>query len=121
MNNSSSSIKDFEIQEKLGEGVFSQVYKVKRKTDNMIYAMKIVKIHLLNEKEKTMTLNEVRILASINDPNIIAYKEAFYDSNSMNFCVIMEHANNGDLQSKIQQAKKNCSLIDENLIWQWTI
>ena len=34
----------------------------------------------LNEKEKENALNEVRILASIRDPNIIMYKEAFFES-----------------------------------------
>lgn len=39
----------------------------------------------LSEKEKQNALNEVRILASIRQPNIIGYKEAFVDeaSNSL--------------------------------------
>ena len=32
---------------KLGEGAFGQVFKVKRKIDSQIYAMKKVRIHLL--------------------------------------------------------------------------
>jgi len=34
-------------------------------------------IYILTEKENA--LNEVRILASIKDPYIVGYKEAFYD------------------------------------------
>lgn len=39
----------------------------------------------LSDKEKQNALNEVRILASIRQPNIIGYKEAFVDemSNSL--------------------------------------
>ena len=33
----------------------------------------------LNEKEKENSINEVRILASIKHPNVISYKEAFFD------------------------------------------
>jgi NIMA (never in mitosis gene a)-related kinase len=33
----------------------------------------------LSEKEKENALNEVRILASIQHQNVIAYKEAFID------------------------------------------
>jgi len=33
----------------------------------------------LTSKEKDNALNEVRILASISHPNVIAYKEAFID------------------------------------------
>ena len=32
--------------------------------------------------EKANALNEVRILASVRHPNIISYKEAFYDQAS---------------------------------------
>ena len=61
----------------LGEGAYSSVYKVRRLTDNKEYALKKVKLINLSDKEKQNALNEVRILASIRNPNIIAYKEAF--------------------------------------------
>jgi NIMA (never in mitosis gene a)-related kinase len=41
--------------------------------------MKKVKMDNMSEKEKNNALNEVRILASINHNNIVAYKEAFID------------------------------------------
>ena len=41
--------------------------------------MKKVDIDDLSFKEKQNALNEIRILASINHPNMIAYKEAFVD------------------------------------------
>lgn len=49
----------------------------------------------LGEKEKANALNEVRILASIEHPNIISYKESFFDGN--NLCVVMELCDGGDL------------------------
>jgi NIMA (never in mitosis gene a)-related kinase len=33
----------------------------------------------LKEKERENALNEIRILASVDDDNIIAYKDAFFD------------------------------------------
>jgi len=35
----------------------------------------------LSDKEKENALNEIRILASIQHPNIVQYKEAFFDDN----------------------------------------
>ena len=35
-----TTVKDFEIMNKLGEGAFGQVYQVKRNIDSKIYAMK---------------------------------------------------------------------------------
>ena len=36
----------------------------------------------LSEKEKYNALNEVRILASIRNPNVIGYKEVFLDEST---------------------------------------
>ena len=65
-----------------GDGAYSSVYKVKRHEDEALYALKKVKMLNLSEKEKENALNEVRILASLNQPNVIAYKEAFIDEPS---------------------------------------
>ena len=69
----------------LGDGSYSSVYKVKRQEDNQIYALKKVKIQNLSDREKENALNEVRILASIKNPFVAAYKQAFFDepSNSL--------------------------------------
>lgn len=74
------SIRDFEELQKLGEGAFSQVFRVRRRADGVIYALKKVKILGLKDKERLNALNEVRILASVSHPNIISYKEAFIDT-----------------------------------------
>ena len=74
-----SNINDFEIVEKIGDGAYSNVYRVRRYEDNQKYAMKKVKLDSLSEKERENAINEVRILASINHPNVIQYKEAFVD------------------------------------------
>ena len=44
---------DFQILQKLGEGAYSTVYKVKRLVDNNIYALKKVKLLNLSDKEKS--------------------------------------------------------------------
>ena len=44
---------------------------MKRLSDNKDYALKKVKMANLKLKEKENSLNEVRILASINNPYII--------------------------------------------------
>lgn len=86
------SLNDFEILKrlgkkskinfKIGEGAYSSVYHVKRIADGEFYALKKVRMQKLSDKEKENALNEVRILASIRHPNIVAYKEAFIDEAS---------------------------------------
>ena len=54
----------------------------KTKTVTRMTALKKVKMVKLSDKEKENALNEVRILASINHPNISCYKEAFIEETS---------------------------------------
>ena len=107
----------FEILEKLGDGAYSVVYKVRRKEDSKIYALKKVKLQNLSEKEKENSLNEVRILASVKSTFVIAYKEAFIDENEQSLCIVMEYADKGDLYQKICQFKKMGCLIEEVDVW----
>ena len=107
----------FEIIDKLGDGAYSTVYKVKRKQDNNIYALKKVKLKGLSEKEKQNALNEVRILASVKSNFVISYKEAFIDEEDSSLCLIMEYADKGDLYQKISQFKKIGCLIEEIDVW----
>ena len=107
----------FEILDKLGDGAYSVVYKVKRKEDNNIYALKKVKLKGLSDKEKQNALNEVRILASVKSNFVISYKEAFIDEEDSSLCLIMEYADKGDLYQKITQFKKMGCLIEEIDVW----
>ena len=107
----------FEILEKLGDGAYSIVYKVRRKEDSKIYALKKVNLSNLSQKEKENSLNEVRILASVKSTFVIAYKEAFIDETDQSLCIVMEYADKGDLYQKITQFKKIGCLIDEVDIW----
>jgi NIMA (never in mitosis gene a)-related kinase 1/4/5 len=111
------SLKDFEVLSKIGEGAYSKVYKVRRVSDNETYALKKVTIKKLKTKEKNNALNEVRILASITHPNVISYKDAFFDDDSESLCIIMEYADGGDLYQRILEYKKKASYMSENFLW----
>jgi NIMA (never in mitosis gene a)-related kinase len=63
-------------------------------------------------------LDEVRILASITHPNIIAYKQAFFDNKAQTLNIVMEYADDGDLEKKIQSHVKKKTKFSENQIWQ---
>ena len=71
----------------------------------------------LSAKEKEHAVNDVRILASIQHPNIINYKEAFFDDDSSTLCIVMEFADAGDLLGKINEHKKKGSHFSETEVW----
>ena len=110
-------MEQFKIINKIGEGAYSTVYTVKRLEDDKIYALKKVKINKLNKKEQINALNEVRILASINSPYVIGYKESFIDESEQTLCIIMEFADDGDLYQKIKLYIQNKTTFMEHDIW----
>jgi len=97
------SMNDFQMLRQLGKGAFGSVSLVKRKEDNQIYAMKRVKISSLNAKEKENALNEIRILAFFSHPNIVGYKEAFFDNSSNTLNIVMEYCDYGDIENKMKE------------------
>ena len=115
------SLKDFELGKELGKGAFGSVFIARRKEDSKVYAMKRVKISQLNTKERENALNEVRILASLNHQNIVGYKEAFFDEDSKTLNIVMEFADDGDLESKIQKNIKSKGVFNEVDLWKWVI
>ena len=115
------SMQDFEIIKPLGKGAFASVFLVRRKEDNNIYALKRVTIDKLKKKEQDNSVNEVRILASINHINVIGYKEAFYEESSKTLNIVMEYADDGDLNSKINQVKQLKQHFSESKIWIYAI
>ena len=92
-----------------------------RKSDRAIYAMKKVKMQKLFSKEKENALNEVRILASINHQNVIGYKEAFFEDATNTLCVVMEHADGGDLLNLINTKKRNKEILGEKTVWHYFV
>lgn len=71
----------------------------------------------LKQKEKENSLNEIRILASINHMNIIGYKDAFYDQEIFALCIVTEYADDGDLEKKINENKKIRCFFSETQIF----
>lgn len=119
-------MKNFKIQAKIGDGAYSVVYKVLRVSDGKEYALKKVKMGNLSPKEKENALNEVRILASLEymfyiyydrHPNIISYKEVFFDDSTNSLCLVMEYADGGDLYKRIVEHTKKKALFNEDHIW----
>ena len=90
---------------------------MRRRSDRTDYALKKVMLSKLTEKERENAHNEAEILAAVSHPNIIAYKEAFIDEQTQALCIVMEYADNGDLQQKIRAHRQRRTLFSEREIW----
>eukprot|EP01017_Pseudomicrothorax_dubius_P049483 TRINITY_DN9205_c0_g1_i1.p1 TRINITY_DN9205_c0_g1~~TRINITY_DN9205_c0_g1_i1.p1 ORF type:complete len:546 (+),score=145.04 TRINITY_DN9205_c0_g1_i1:125-1762(+) len=103
-----SSLGDYEVLSKLGQGSYSSV-------------LKKVKLDKLNERERQNSLNEVRILASVTSPYIVGYKEAFFDEATHSLCVVMEFVDGGDLLQKIREHSTRKTWFEEDDVWAYAI
>ena len=49
--------------------------------------------------------------------NIIGYKDAFFEESTSTLCVVMEYADDGDLQGKMDELKKSSQYMTEDEVW----
>ena len=111
------SLNDFEIVKYLNNEEIVSIIKVKRKKDGQFYILKNLKFQLLDKKLKEKVLNDIKLLSSLNHPNIIQFKESFFDKPSNTLNLVMESANNGNLSNKINLAIIKKMSLEECIIW----
>lgn len=110
-------IKNYEILNKLGQGSFGVVYKVRRKTDRGLFVLKQINMAALDARSRRDAVNEASILSKLECPYIVKYYESFEDKNNLN--IILEYCEGGDLYKVMKgQMGKNFS---ENRIWKYFI
>jgi serine/threonine protein kinase len=106
-NSIGNKISDFTKLEKLGQGKFAVVYKMKSNINNKIYTVKVVTI----QNEINLT-REIEIQKNLYHPNIANLLTHFYDKANNMAYLVFEYFKGTDLQT---YANKN-NLIDEKLI-----
>ena len=88
---------------KLGEGAYGKVVKVRHKISKVLRAMKIIhkdKISLGSEEEEAL-INEINIVKSLDHPNIMKVYEFFNNNNCL--YIISELLSGGELLDKINE------------------
>jgi len=98
-------IEDFEELKVLGRGSFGKVLLVRNKTDNEIYAMKILKKSLIKERQQEEhTMTEQKVLKIINNPFIVKLYFSFQDND--NLYIVTEFMQGGELFFHLHKEKK---------------
>ena len=110
---------NFKVLKFLGKGSYGSVFQVQRLSDGQEYALKEMDVRSMSQGEREDSANEIRLLASVRHPNVIAYNEAFLDGNRL--CIIMEYAPDGDLAKVIKKYQLMKRPMPEDLIWKFWI
>lgn len=112
-------IQNYEIIKPLGKGKFSIVYMAKRLTDDSMCALKKINIFdMMVPKQREKCLKEVRLLQSLDHPNIVKLKDSFIDNNEL--LIIVEWAEKGDLKWLIRRAVSRDVRFKETEIWEYS-
>ena len=115
--NIGEKLADFEILQTLGKGGYGFVSKVKSKINHKLYAMKMIDLSLIKDpREINLSLNEIKIIQSLDSPHIIKYYKSFQAANRI--YIIMEFMNNGDIKGYINAHQNMNNPIPENELWQ---
>ena len=94
---------DFEFLGKLGEGTFGTVFRARRRSDDQIYVVKKLQIAELTREEQLAAINEVKLLAAMDHPQVVQYFDSFIDEG--NLFIVMEECDAGDLAGAIKRAR----------------
>src|SRR5271156_1447374 len=95
-------IGDYEVLGVLGAGGMGKVYKVRNVISDRIEAMKVLLANLAVQKELAdRFLREIKLLASLNHPNIAALNTALTLDNQL--VMMMEYVDGVTLASRLQQ------------------
>ena len=95
-------------------------YRVRRLSDDKVYALKETNVRNLSQQERQEAVNEIRLLASVQQNAAISgFHEAFIDGNRL--CIVMEYAPFGDLSRALRKRQAQRKLLPEDLIWSYFI
>lgn len=92
-------IQRFDLQEAIGEGGFSQVFKVVEKKSLKIYAAKVIKHKMIFSDAKGVVLmkQEVEIMRQLDHPNIVKLYEVHEIKNAV--ILILEYIDGQELRN----------------------
>jgi serine/threonine protein kinase len=97
-----STKEDFSFENKLGDGAFGQVWKIKQKKSGKTYACKIVSKATVSSMISQFR-REVLIMYKLSHPHIVKLYHHFEDDE--NFYLVLELAEGGNLYSKLSKEK----------------
>ena len=109
-------MENYEFLGNIGQGMSGKVYKAKHKKENRFYAIKKLNFNEINEKERIAIQDEVNLLKQLKHPNIVTYKDSFFDKeNCLN--IVMVFCEMGDMYTKIRKQKGEYFPEETILLW----
>ena len=106
----------YTIEKLLGEGSFGKVHLTRKESDSKKYATKELDREEIDSSEaKKYLINEIRILQSLNHPNIVKFVDI--KKTKKHYYIMMEFCNGGELSKNLEKyMNKNGTAFPEELV-----
>ena len=115
--NRNSQKDSYKIMEKLGEGSYGTVWKVKQRKTHLIRAMKKITKNT-NSRSETINeiINEIELLKKLDHPNIVKIFEFFIEPDG--YYLITEYCGGGELFDAIKKNGTFSEPVAANIMYQ---
>ncbi|KAK5129065.1 hypothetical protein LTR85_000398 [Meristemomyces frigidus] len=108
----------YEVLQKIGQGSFGIIRKVRRRADAQILCRKEISYSRMSDKERNQLAAELDILKTLRHPNVVQYYSREHLKATSDLHLYMEYCGNGDLGGYIKELVRGARWAEEEFVWQ---
>lgn len=108
------------VLERIANGGFGIVSKVRRVTDGRIMVWKELNYARMNKKERRMMITEVNILRDIQHQHVVKYFDTIIVREQQKIYIVIEFCSKGDAGAMIDMCKRRKQRLEEKFMYALT-